>query len=679
MNDLSRRDIMTAGAAAAALTMIPTRAQARVESKQDMLRLGCCYYPEHWDPAQWPKDAADMVARGITRVRIAEFAWTRMEPEPGVYDWAWLDAAIAALAKAGLGIVLGTPTASPPAWLVEKYPEILPVGADGRTKGFGSRRYYSFASLRYRDECQRIVAQMADRYGRHPSVVGWQIDNEYGCHDTSLSYSAVDLEAFRLWLKQRYGTVAKLNAAWGAVVWSQEVSSFEEVDLPISTPTDPSPMKLLDYRLFTSEQVRAFQQVQIDVLRPRSPDRFITTNFMGNFTEFDHYSVGDPLDFASWDSYPLGVAASLEDTRWSRTGNPDITAWNHSVMRAINPAPFWIMEQQPGPVNWAKSNPVPLPGMVRLWTWEAFAHGASTVSYFRWRQVPFGPEQMHSGLNRPDGSISVGGIEAERVGKEIGKVGTIPPMTKAKVALLFDYRTVWTTAIQPNAVGQNHLANAQAWFSALRQLGLDVDIVRPGADLKGYALVVAPCLSYVEEAARRALAAADGLVVAGPRTGSKSEHFEVATGLPPGSLRPLLNLKVTQVGAVRLGTGASINGEGIVGRVADWRETLETDLPVLARYEDDQAAAVVGGKRAWYVGCQGDAAFLSSLMQTAARHAGIETKILPDSVRLRRRGKFTFAFNYGPGGWNAPVPDGSTFLLGGPMLGPADLAIWKQA
>lgn len=677
MHEISRREILTAASAATVLSMMPAHAADGVGLDREKLRLGCCYYPEQWDKARWAKDAADMVARGITRVRIAEFAWTRMEPEPGVYDWKWLDEAVATLAKAGLGIVLGTPTATPPHWLVKKYPEILPVGSDGRTKGFGSRRYYSPSSLRYREECRRIVSELAERYGRNPAVVGWQVDNELGCHDTTLSYGPADLAAFKTWLQQKYGSVARLNEAWGAVFWSQEVSSFEDVGLPIATPYDPPPMKLLDYRLFASEQVRAFQQVQIDVIRPNSPGRFITTNFMGNFTEFDHYAVGESLDFASWDSYPVSLAADMNDARWARTGDPDVTAWNHAIMHAIKPAPFWVMEQEAGPVNWAKANPVPMPGMVRLWSWEAFAHGASTVSFFRWRQVPYGPEQMLSGLNRPDGVISTGGVEAETVAKEIEKIRSLPAMARGDVALLFDYRTVWTSAIQPNGAGQSHLAHAQSWFSALRQVGLDVDIVQPGASLGGYKLIVVPSLSFLTEATIAALRSSTGFLVVGPRTGSKDGTFAIPADLPPGPFQGLLDLKVTQVSSLRPGAGSGVTGESIQGRVTEWREDIETRLPVIAHYDDDGAPAIVGTKRIWYIGCHGDKAFTSTVMRSAAQQAGLRLVNIPETVRLRRRDKLTFAFNYGSDSWTAEVPPGARFLIGSRQVGPYDLAIWE--
>ncbi|MDO6414943.1 beta-galactosidase [Sphingomonas sp. BIUV-7] len=680
MTDPTRRQVVQAALVLAAAGQAGAKASAAMlgpDGDADALRLGCCYYPEQWDESRWKQDATDMVARGLSRVRIAEFAWTLMEPEAGRYDWGWLDRAVDTLSGAGLGVVMGTPTACPPEWMVARYPEILPVAKDGQVKGFGSRRYYSFSSLLYRRECARIAKAMADRYGRHKGVVGWQIDNEYGCHDTTYSYGAADLAGFRTWLRARYGTIARLNKAWGTVVWSQQSPSFEAIGLPTSSPYDFPPDMLLDYRRFASEQVMAFHKVQADVIRPLSPGRFITTNFMANFTEFDHYPVGQALDMASWDSYPLGVAAGKDDARWDRTGNPDLTGWNHDLVRGLNPAPFWIMEQQPGPVNWARYNPAPLPGMVRLWTWEAFAHGAGTVSYFRWRQGQVGPEQMHSGLNRPDGHISAGGEEAAQVAKEIARIGPIPKSARGDVALLFDYETVWMTEIQPNGSGQDHLVHAQSWYAALRKIGLNVDIVRAGTPVAGYKLVVVPSVWTIDEKIRAELAAANGLVVIGPRSGSKTADFAIPGDLPPGPLQSLVPVKVKQVAIARAGTGVPVTGTGITGQAMGWREWLETALPVLAHYDDGEAA-VMGSARIWYVGCQGDAAFTGSLLKTASNRAGLKTYDLPDGVRLQRRGALTFALNYGPRSWTIPEAR-RRFVLGGKLVGPQQVSAWRDA
>ena len=275
------------------------------------MRLGVCYYPEHWPEAQWADDAALMVQTGISRVRVGEFAWSRIEPEPGRYDWGWLDRAVEVLASAGLGIILGTPTATPPKWLVDAMPDMVPLDQQGRPRGFGSRRHYCFSHSGYRAEAVRIARAVAARYGQQPAVVAWQTDNEYGCHDSVISYSYAAKEAFRIWLEARYGTIEVLNQAWGNVFWSMEYRSFAEVDLPNLTVTEASPAHWLAFRRFSSDQVAAFNRAQVEVLRELSPGRDVMHNFMGFFTQFDHHDVAADIDVAGWDSYPLGFLDSF--------------------------------------------------------------------------------------------------------------------------------------------------------------------------------------------------------------------------------------------------------------------------------------------------------------------------------------------------------------------------------
>ena len=474
------------------------------------MQLGVCYYPEHWPRAQWAEDARRMHAMGIRVVRIAEFAWSVIEAEPGVFTWDWLDEAVETLHAAGLGVVMCTPTATPPKWLVDRMPDMVAIDLQGRPRGFGSRRHYCFSHAGYRAESRRISRAVAERYGQHPAVVAWQTDNEYGCHDTVLSLSESARQGFRRWLAARYTTIDALNTAWGTVFWSQVYRSFDEIDLPALTVTDAHPAHRLDWRRFSSDEVVAFNREQVAILRELSPGRPVSHNFMGFFTEFNHHDVAADLDIATWDTYPLGVTQMLflsaeEKARWARTGHPDIPSFHHDLYRGMcRDGRWWVMEQQPGPVNWAHWNPAPHDGTVRLWTWQAFAHGAEVVSYFRWRQAPFAQEQMHTGLLRPDSSEDQGALEAAQVGAELaalterGVLTDAPRLSvRADVALVFDYDALWMAQIQPQGADYNPLELSFRAYSGLRQLGLDVDIVGPraGMDLSGYRLIVLPAVA----------------------------------------------------------------------------------------------------------------------------------------------------------------------------------------
>lgn len=609
--------------------------------------LGVCYYPEHWPEQQWEEDASRMAALGLTWVRIGEFAWARMEPTPGTWDWDWLDRAIATLGRHGLKVVLGTPTATPPRWMIDRHPDMLAVDRDGRPRGFGSRRHYDFAHEGYRAECARIVTAMAERYGKNPHVAAWQTDNEYACHDTVLSYSPTALTAFRNWLAQKYQSPQALNRAWGNVFWSMDYASFEEVGLPNLTVTEANPSHWMDYRRFASDMVVEFNRIQTDIIRKYSTAP-IAHNYMGQITDFDHYKVGADLDIASWDAYPLGflsdrlTADADHKRRFVRQGDPDFQAFHHDLYRAVGRGRWWIMEQQPGPVNWAPYNPDPLPGMARLWAWEAFAHGAEAVCYFRWRQAPFAQEQMHAGLLRPDSAPAPAFHEAEKVAQELAAMpdqGT----TTAEVALVFDYESAWAWQVQPQGRDFDYFRLAFHFYRGLRRLGQNVDILPPDtADLSAYKLVLAPGVATLSPELLTALAAHQGHSLLGPRTNAKTADFATPVPLPPNL--PGLTATVARVESLPPDVPVPLqNG----GQFLHWREKLETSASVVESSDDGWPALVTNGRLSYLAGWPDDAT-LDRLLTKALTDAGLDTDPLPEGLRLRDTATHRFWFNYNP-------------------------------
>jgi beta-galactosidase len=612
------------------------------------MKLGCCYYPEHWPEERWAEDARRMADMGLQLVRIGEFAWSRLEPEPGQYDWNWLDRAIHTLASAGLQIILGTPTATPPKWLVDTMPDMVAIDEQGRPRGFGSRRHYCFSHEGYRAECRRIVTALATRYGRHPSVIMWQTDNEYGCHDTVLSFSDAAAASFRGWLAARYGTVEALNTAWGNVFWSMEYRTFAEVDPPHLTVTEANPAHWLDYRRFASDQVVSFNREQVDIIRAHAPGVDITHNFMGFFTEFDHHAVGRDIDVATWDSYPLGFLEQFwfpgaEKQAYLRQGHPDIAAFHHDLYRGCSNGRWGVMEQQPGPVNWARFNPAPLPGMVALWTLEAAAHGAEFTSYFRWRQAPFAQEQMHAGLLRPDSTEAEAADEVREAATMLAAIGT-QAAAQAPAALVFSYEAAWTIGIQPQGASFRYLELVFEAYSALRQRGLDIDIVSPDADLAGYRMVLVPTLPIMPEGFAEKLAALDCPVLIGPRSGSKTASFCIPEGLAPGVLKPLMPITVTRVESLRDGVAEPADGFA----VTRWREDVASDLA--PEWADAAGRGVVYAQgHIRYCAIWPDAKLLRLLVERMAGEAGIPLLDLPEGIRVRRTATRVFTFNYAAG------------------------------
>lgn len=625
-----------------------------------------------------------MKEAGLDIVRLGEFAWSRLEPREGEYNFAWLARAIEVLHGEGLDIVLGTPTATPPRWLVAKMPDMLAVDRNGRVRKFGSRRHYCFSHEGYARESDRIVTALAEHFGRLPAVVAWQTDNEFGCHDTVESYSAAARAAFSLWCRRKYETIDALNRAWGNVFWSMELSGFDDIDLPDLTVTEANPSHLLDFQRFSSDQVVAFNRRQAEILRRLSPGRAILHNFMGSFTAFDHHKVGDDLDAAAWDSYPLGFLERSRNSeefklRYMRVGDPDYQAFHHDLYRGCGRGRFWVMEQQPGAVNWAPWNPAPAAGAVRLWTHEAFAAGAEVVSYFRWRQAPFAQEQMHEGLLLPDSQPAPALDEAARVARELETLGPVTA-SRADVALVFDYESAWAWDIEPQGEDFSYFELVFAFYRGLRRAGLSIDVVPASAEaIANRAFVLAPGLFRADPALVGALRRSGAAVLLGPRSGSKTADFQIPPRLPPDGFRELVDVTVTRVESLR--PGASVPVEKARGSLLRWREKL-----VLAEGVTAEAAGADGGTalarsgKHFYLAGWPDEALVDDVLRRCLAAAGLAGVQLHRDIRIRDSGPWRHIFNYGPQPVDiGPLLTGAVLLLGERVLEPCGVAVCRRS
>src|ERR1700730_16169315 len=644
--------------------------------------LGVCYYPEHWDEGRWLTDLQKMRSLGIRYVRVAEFAWSRFEPEPGNFNFSWLQRFLDLAKEEEIAVVVGTPTASPPKWLVDSMPDMIALDEDGLPRAFGSRRHYCFSHEGYRAKCRQIVTHLAEAVGAHPALYAWQIDNEYGCHNTAASYSSTARSRFRQWLQQHYHDIAALNRAWGNVFWSMEYRDFDEIDLPNRTPTDPNPAHRLDFQRFTSDMVREFQRLQVEVLRQLSPGRPITHNFMCGFTDFEHFEVASDLDFASWDAYPLGFLASFplfsQDHRkhFLRSGDPDLGPLHHDLYRACGRGRWWVMEQQPGPVNWAPYNPAPLPGMVRLWTLEAFAHGAEVVSFFRWPQAPFGQEQYHSGLHLPNGEPDTACSEIDQLSRELDVLAG-ETSGRGDVALVYDYEAAWVIDIQPQSKDFAYSAEAFRFYRAVRQRGLNVDIVPQGGDLTGYRLILVPPLPIVRPEFLEALRHSSGIVLFAPRLGSKTAHFHIPDKLPPGPIQEFLPLRVLRVDSLPRFAPQPVRWNEATYAVEIWRAQVASDLEPLARFAEGHGA-LFRHQRFLYLAGVPDGRWLGDLLRMIVVEQELPILDLPAGVRTRRLGSLRFFFNYSPYAIQLALRPGFEALIGDPNLNPAGFLIIRE-
>jgi beta-galactosidase len=643
--------------------------------------LGVCYYPEQWAPEKWTADLDAMRNLGIRFVRIGEFAWSRLEPNPGDYRFEWMQEILDQAAQRQLSIVLCTPTPTPPKWLVDRMPDMVAVDKNGLPRKFGSRRHYCFSHGAYRKECARIVTELAGRFGVHPAVAAWQTDNEYGCHNTVLSYSISALLGFREWLKIKYESIDQLNRAWGNVFWSLEYRNFDEIELPNLTVTKPNPAHELDFMRFSSDQVKIFNRIQVEIIRQHSPGRTILHNFMGRFLDFDHFALSEDLDAAGWDSYPLGFLSEMNapnshKIRYLRSGDPDFVAFHHDLYRTCGRGRWWVLEQQPGPVNWAAYNPAPYPGMIRFWTHEAFAHGAEVVSYFRWRQAPFAQEQMHAGLNLPNYEPDQASFEAAQVFQELSGLD-LGAVSEAKVAIVYDYEAAWTLGIQPQGKTFDYLEIVLRFYRAFRRLGLNVDIISQKAALRLYSVVGIPSLPIVQPELVESLKRFRGQVLIAPRAGSKTADFQIPQELPPGRLQELIPISVLRVESLPEFAPMVVNWNSDLYEGHTWLEHVRTNLPPFIKLQNGQGVGYRHGKIS-YLGILPDQTLLNGIVEELVQAEHLKVEVLPMDIRSRKRGALRYFLNYGPEPVTLQFPAETKFRLGGPELPVAGVTVVEQ-
>lgn len=601
-------------------------AQATAYPGVPPLLVGAAWYPEQWPESQWDADLASMEAAHIHLVRIGEFAWSRMEPEEGRYDFTWLDHATQKASAHHIVVVLGTPTAAPPAWLTTKYPDTLRVDNEGRRDEHGNRQQFSFASKRYREFARRIAEQMATRYSHNPDVVGWQLDNEYAAD----SFDPEAKTQFHEWLQKKYGTIANLNEKWTTSYWSQTYNNFDQIPVHSS---EENPALLLDWKHFVSDTWKSYSQNQIDVIRPhRDPRQFITTNTMGWFDGFDEYVVHSNLDIASWDDY---IAAPAYDY----LGN----GATHDLTRGYKQKNFWVMETEPAFVNWRSTNNPLEKGQVRDMAWQAIGHGSEAVEYWQWRSALNGQEQYHGVLVGADGKPVPVYDEVRQVGEEFDRAGSALAGTAphASVAVLHSYDSRWAINFQRHSKAFDPVAELLAFYRPLREQAQAVDIISPDAPLQTYKLVVAPALNVLPPSTAEHLidyVRHGGHLILGPRSGMKDQFNALYTQRQPGPLADMLGARVEQFYA--LDSDVPVSGTLGTGTAKVWAEQLgaaSTETQALLSYDpsngwlDHQPAILtrtLGQGSITYVGAWLDDALLSKLAAWALQRSGTQP-ILP--------------------------------------------------
>ena len=524
-----------------------------INSKETGMRIGVDYYPEHWERSRWEKDLSMMHECGIKVVRIGEFDWSLYEPEEGKYQFEWMDEILDFMQVHDMKVVLGTPSATPPKWMCDKYGERLyQKDIRGRVKPFGTRKHYCFNSDAYRGEVRKLVAMMAERYGHHPAVECWQIDNELGWANTTRCYCEKCQSKFQKYLQKKYGTIDNLNSTYGTVFWSETYNDFSQVIVPYEgacTTADPdgtqgqNPSLMLDFDRFSSDSVISFMNEQIDIIRKYS-DRPVTTNMLdagvNSGTGIDYFKLSKTLDFTAWDNYVNFQWGIAEDACVSR---------DHALLRGYKHQPFWVMEQQAAAIGWSKLGAAPQPGQLRLWAFSSVANGADTVVFFRWRSCLFGTEEYWNGILSHDGKPNRRFHEFCQVGAEMEKLshvyGKLVP--KSKVAIVKSFDSEWSHKVHQHVEGFSYDNLLLDYYRAFYQLGVAADFVKPDDNLSEYDLVFAPALIMVSEEQKKNLESyvkEGGHLVISFRSGIKSMENTMLPLTAPGVFSKIAGVEV---------------------------------------------------------------------------------------------------------------------------------------
>jgi len=611
------------------------------------MNFGCDYYPEHWEKKRWPVDASLMHKAGINVIRLAEFAWSKLEPQDDVYDFSWLDEVMNVFNKRGIKVILCTPTATPPSWLIEKHPRVLPLLKSGQRMAFGARRHYCITNRTYYDYSERITRRLVEHYKDNPQLIGWQVDNEFG---GPKCYCNGCRKEFQYWLKLRYKTLENLNQSWGNIFWSQDYTSWKEIPLPIVDNHNPA--FDLDFRRFFSDMTVKYSNMQIRILKRTAPDKFITHNFMGLFPHLNYYELAEKYDFVSWDNYP----EKLENRFYAGLA--------HDIMRGLKKKNFWIMEQQCSHVTREDITPTLPPGQMKLWTYQGYAHGAEAVVYFRWRACSFGTEQFESAILQHDGTNeSISYKETAQIGSEIHRIGPQleDSMIVSPVAIIYDYDNIWANYAYHEKPMYSYSDEILRFYKAIRKKGINVDIVKPTDDLSRYKAVFASLMYIVTDEAAdniKRYVEGRGVFIAGFRFGIKDTHSNIVKSVLPGKLRKLFGISIHTWDNLKERKVGVEDTEGNVYQADTFADiiTPEEAKPI-ARYSSTwyigHAAVTVntlGKGEAYYVGCGLPQNFYDRLIEKILPGLALKSIKTPDEVEITTREKegkrFVFVMNF---------------------------------
>lgn len=673
--------------------------QLKIIDDSKLMEIGTYYYPEQWPENEWERDLKKMRDLGMEFTHYGEFAWSRMEPEEGKYDFEWLDKAVNLAAKYNLKVILCTPTPTPPVWLTQKHPDILIENSKGRVIQHGGRQQASWNSEIYRQYVEKIVTILAKRYANNKAVWGWQIDNEPS-HYSSFDYSDNAQQGFRKWLQNKYQTIDKLNDTWGTAFWSQTYNNFEQIIIPNGEETlqKPNPHALLDFKRFTADAVSDFVVWQQSLLKKYIPHhQWVTTNLMADHSIVDPLRFKD-LDFVTYTKYLVAGFDMGHGEQGFRMGSSNGIGFANDWFRNItgNTA---VMELQPGQVNWGWYNPQTMKGTVRMWIYHVLAGGNKFVCNYRFRQPLTGLEQYHYGIMQTDGtSVSTSGEEYVKFANELKILrkkynpnATAPTSYLARrTAILYNTDSRWEMEHQPQTPQWDYIQHVNKYYKILQSFVAPVDVIDDSHDFSEYPFLIAPAYQLLDKKIidrwKRYIENGGHLILT-CRTGQKDREAHLWNEKLSAPIYELIGAKQLFFDMLPESRTGHVMMNGKDYSWNNWADiiTPTEDTDVLGIYSDQfykGKAAITNSKLGkgtiTFIGVDSDDSLLeSAVLKEVYNSSGVETENLPEGVIKLWKHGFWIGMNYSSEVKSMDIPSDAEVIIGEKKLQPAEVVVWR--